>query len=111
MDGISFSKRRILEGDTVLITAKVLNTGDGSAANVPIRFKDGDSLIGPDRVIPVIASGDSGQAQIAWITLGKVGHHTIHVKADPLDSIQELSKTDNEAYADALVESNVPPSL
>lgn len=108
-DGIAFSKRHILEGDTVMVTARVFNNWDGEARNVAVRFRDGDSLLGPDQVIPVIVPGETAQAQMSWPTTGKPGMHTIRVKADPLDSILESSEKDNEAYADAFVQSTIPP--
>jgi hypothetical protein len=97
---IAFSNPTPAVGDTITITANIKNTGPAPADNVFVQFYDGDPgaggiLIG-GTTITSLPAYSSGQAAIQW-TIPTASAQTIYVVIDPLNSIDELNKTDNIA--------------
>jgi hypothetical protein len=87
---------------SVTINATIHNIGGRNAADVAVRFYDGDPAFGiqisADQIIPLIdREGGIGYAEVNWIAAG-MGPHDIHVVADPDDVIAESNETNNIAY-------------
>ncbi len=87
-------------GDTITIAAIVHNDGPAPADNLSVRFYDGDPtegglLIGETTMLSIPANGNS-QTSISWTT-PNASTHTIFVKIDPSNVIDELNETDNTA--------------
>ncbi len=97
---IIFSDPAPTVGDTITVSATVLNTGTSQAENVLVSFYDGAPalngvLIGEATIASVPAFG-SAQADINW-TIPIASAQIIYVFIDPLNSIDELDESDNSA--------------
>jgi hypothetical protein len=90
-------------GETVTVSVQVHNTGGLPAANVLVKFYDGDpslpttSVIGSTTVASIPAH-QSAPASITWTVKAGVG--TIWVWADPDNALNEYDFTDNKARTD-----------
>lgn len=97
---ISFSTPAPTVGQAITITASIHNTGMAQANNVLIQFYSGDpsqggTLIG-GTTIPSIPAFGSSPASIIW-TIPTASTNGIFVSVDPLNTIDELNKSDNIA--------------
>ncbi len=110
---ISFTPSSINLGDSVQISADVMNIGDASASSVQVNFYDGSlsNQIGTS----TIASINVGETKSATMTYtpSSGGAHEIIVVADPSNAIEEYDETNNNASKTLTViaSSNVPPVL
>jgi len=108
VNSISFEPEIINEGDTAKIVSAVTNIGEGTAQNINLRlYEDGVGV--QDTVYNEILSGDTINIEIPWNTLEKTGYHTIGVRIDPANLIEELSKGNNYLEKMAFVQDTVPP--
>ncbi len=97
---IALSKAKIVEGDTVTVTATIKNVGDAAADDVNVRFSDGVAQIGAIQKISRIAVGGSAQISVAWkpTAAGGVNYdEMIVVNADYGTAIAEKSEENNVA--------------
>ncbi|MFZ3136431.1 MAG: CARDB domain-containing protein [Thermodesulfovibrionales bacterium] len=105
---ITFSNPAPKVGDTVTITAIIHNAGFTSANNVFIQFFDGNPSSGGlaivDATIPSIAANGALSLSLDW-TVTAPGAHKIFVLIDPLNAIEEQTKSDNTASANLTVAS------
>ena len=105
---ITFSNPAPKVGDTVTITAIIHNAGFTSANNVFIQFFDGDPSSGGlaivDATIPSIPANGALSLILDW-TVTAPGAHKIFVLIDPLNAIEEQTKSDNTASANLTVAS------
>ncbi len=97
---ITFSNPAPTVGDTITITANIHNTGSAQADNAVVQFYNGDPnsggiLIGQTTISSITAYGSS-PASITW-TIPTAGAGAIFVKIDPLNTIDELSESDDAA--------------
>ncbi|WP_426212029.1 CARDB domain-containing protein [Massilia sp. TWP1-3-3] len=91
-----------LDGQQVVLSFKVGNSGTASAPPGSARVYDGDPAsggqqIGADLNVPALLVGDSVELKVLWNTLDKVGVHTIVAKVDPDGLLTEATKADNRA--------------
>ena len=91
-----------IDGQSVVLSFKVSNTGSAPAPAGIARFYDGDPAtggtpIGNDIAIPALAMGGSIELQQIWNTFNKVGAHKLVVVVDPSGTVTETSKSDNRA--------------
>jgi subtilase family serine protease len=99
---ITFSKLAPVAGDTIDITANVVNSGPARAENVLVRFYLGDPeqggiLIG-EAVISYIDAFGNAQVTITWtIPATFSGSGKIFVVVNPLNSIDELDNSNGSA--------------
>ncbi|MCK4614598.1 MAG: hypothetical protein KAU14_07335, partial [Thermoplasmata archaeon] len=91
---ISFDKKHPEAGDKIRIEADVYNNGTADAANVLIRFMDGNTTIAEDT--HTIRSGEMADP-IPVVEDYEVteGWHTFKVIVDPDNEIEEVNKTNN----------------
>ncbi len=111
---VTFSNPSPAQGDTVTINAEILNTGYSQAANILVRFYEGDpanggTQIGPDQTVPSLSPNGSATVGVPYDTSGKTGRHGIFIKIDPLDALRELDETDNSSTAYLTI--LLPPDL
>jgi len=96
---MSFSPAFPRQGDTVTVTAQVLNTGE-QPASTKVRFFDGPPAsglqIGPDRAITLAALGQA-TVQASFETASSAAR-AIYVVVDPLNEIVEPDETNNVAF-------------
>ncbi|ODS39172.1 MAG: hypothetical protein A7316_06335 [Candidatus Altiarchaeales archaeon WOR_SM1_86-2] len=98
---ITFSNNDPEVGNQVTITADIRNVGTGNTSNVVVRFYDGDpddsgTEIG-NKTINLILSEETETLEVNWTASS--GIHSIYVKADPDDTIEEFDDSimDNKA--------------
>jgi uncharacterized membrane protein len=109
---ISFSNDNPSEGDTVSISAFIHNNGTKSVTNATVRFSDiydNTTVWTADKLVDVQAGGSAG-ATVSW-TAGGGGRHVILVAADPDGTIDEISKSNNQASRDIPVFSHYTLSV
>ncbi|WP_082507133.1 CARDB domain-containing protein [Duganella sp. Root336D2] len=90
------------DGQSVILSFKVSNTGTTSAPAGVARLYDGDPAtggvsVGNDIAIPPLAIGGSVELQQVWSTFNKEGTHQLVLVVDPSGKVTESSKSDNEA--------------
>jgi|GEM_PF-2425022 len=111
---ITFSNAAPLSTDVIDIGATVTNAGGVNAADVEVRFYDGDPAQGGQQLgsglkFAGIAAGGEGKATLK--TALSAGTHRIYVVADPANTIGESDEDNNKARADLTVEQGPPPDL
>lgn len=89
-------------GDVVAIQAVIKNTGTSGARNVPVQVSaEGPDhqviLVGAEQIIPVLPIGGTFPISVNFDTAGKVGTYALAITIDPVNTISETSKTDNQA--------------
>lgn len=99
-------------GESIAITATVGNSGLETATNVTVRLLDNGATVG-DQTIAAIAPSGTGQATFAISPLTPTGEHILTITVDPLNTIDEITKTNNSAtnriWAKALADLVVQP--
>ncbi len=104
-----------IDGQTVVLSINVSNTGNAPAPAGIARFYDGDPAaggvpIGNDIAIPPLLMGSSVELQQVWNTLGKAGAHKLVLVVDPAGTVTEAGKSDNLAMISLTVGSAPPGS-
>mgnify|MGYP005848726795 CR=1 FL=1 len=103
------------DGDDVIVSITVLNTGAAVAEDVLVQFVDvtngGAEPIGAKQTIDHIHPGMGATLSVTYSTAGKAGDRRIRVVADPHSTVAETSKTDNEAVAVLRVAGRPLPNL
>ncbi|MFN2202119.1 MAG: CARDB domain-containing protein [Caldilineaceae bacterium] len=112
---IGFNPPAPTDGDSVTLTATILNNGSADANDVLVQFVDvtdgGAEPIDRKQTISVIAVGESSVVSVRYDTTGKWGERRIRVVADPHMTIAETSEMDNEAVAVLQVGAAPMPNL
>ena len=103
---LSADPERIAVGGTMTLSAAVANQGQLDAANVPVRFFDGDpgnggAVIG-NVVIDSIPSGEQRTATITWTASG-VKFHRLYAVVDPDNQIAERDESNNSNLKTVMV--------
>ncbi|MEM7126588.1 MAG: CARDB domain-containing protein [Chloroflexota bacterium] len=112
---IGFDQIEVVEGDTVVINATVINNGNRHAENIAVQFIDTtDSVpmpIGTDQAIGSILAGGSATVQVTYDTTNRTGDRKIQVIVDRNNLIFELSEGDNSATSELTVALQPAPNL
>jgi hypothetical protein len=86
-------------GDTVALSATVLNAGDFAIASVPVNFYQGDPSSGGSLIGSVNASdlapGDSKQVSLPWTPVVTNSPYSIYVIVDPSQSLNDANRSNN----------------
>jgi parallel beta-helix repeat protein len=98
---ITFSDFNPAEDQLITISARVHNVGEINLENIVVRFLDGDTLIGEQK-IPFISHHSQGTASIDW-KAGDAGFHLIKVVVDPYNDFVEEDEENNEATRSVFV--------
>ncbi len=92
---------------TTTIRAVVNNSGNKGTSNVLVTFYyDGNNQIGEGVMIPAVAAGSTGRADIEWV--GSMGTHVIKAVADETDAINESNEGNNFRTRSMYFKSNDP---
>ncbi|HEV8360419.1 MAG TPA: CARDB domain-containing protein [Candidatus Thermoplasmatota archaeon] len=83
------------EGQATTMGATLRNVGDRDAANVVVRFTEDDVVVGTQTVASIAAGAT--RAVSAAFNAGNEGTHTYEVRADPDNTIPEVSEANNAA--------------
>jgi subtilase family serine protease len=99
---ITISPAPALETGTASLHAKVFNRGFSPATDVQVDFYDGVSGENGNThlgsvIIPVIAPGESGDAQLDWVNIPVSGERKITVIIDQHNLIDEINENNNIA--------------
>lgn len=109
--GIAFSSNPALEGEQVNAQATITNLGTVAESNVTVRFFAGDPDAGgtliADSVVPSISIGGEGIAAAVVDTLSLPASGEVFVVADPDSTVTETDETNNIAFANLDVVSNM----
>lgn len=107
-ENVGFSTASPVTGDTVTVTALVVNNGSAAAEDVRVQFREvleeSSVPIGDPQTIASIDVGGSGVAQIDYEAAGEPGERTIEVTVDPFNLIPESNESDNQASRTITVE-------
>ncbi|HUI29839.1 MAG TPA: CARDB domain-containing protein [Candidatus Acidoferrales bacterium] len=90
-------------GQDVTFNLTIHNYGSIAASNVAVVAYDGNPDLGVAPVllrqtVPVITAGDSARLSFSMVIPPGWQYHSIYVKVDPNNSINELNKSNNEAF-------------
>ena len=101
---INFSKDWPNINEEIVITAQVVNKGLASAANIPVKFYDGEpgkqgTVVIGTAVIPSLDIGATSSVSIIWSATPS-GQYKIYVVADPDNAIPEGNELNNSGYAE-----------
>lgn len=95
---ISAPAGRIREGNTVTVTATILNTGPGNAPASKTEFLyDGFKVLGLVNT-PALGVGQAANVTVAWNTKGVKGEHSIRATADKAGAVAEELEGNNAAH-------------
>jgi len=97
---IYFSADNPIEGESVIITAYIMNKGNETQKDIDIRFfeatlDDSGLQIGKGGVIVGLRTGEVGKVEAKW--RAKSGQNTIYVIVDPDNVIAESNEKNNQA--------------
>jgi subtilase family serine protease len=98
---IVFSETNPSEGQSVRISATVLNDGTLNVENVAVQFLDCSQMIG-EELISSISHHSEGTVSVDWTAEGE-GFHLIKVVIDPRNEIVERDEENNDATRSLLV--------
>lgn len=102
-------------GDTVTLTAVILNTGPVDARRVAVHLVDethGEAArIGPEVIAPLVPAGGSASVQLIYDTTDRPGVRRLRILVDPNNLIPESNDTDNAATILVSVTSAPLPNL
>ncbi|MBN1208650.1 MAG: PD40 domain-containing protein [Myxococcaceae bacterium] len=110
---VQLSATQVTEGETVLATVRVLNTGYAEARNVLVQAFDSlGRPLGTGVQVALIEAGDSAQLLLSLDTLQSGGSSQVFVVADPEGTLDEGKESDNRAAVPLFVsEAPTPPDL
>ncbi|MEO6666865.1 MAG: CARDB domain-containing protein, partial [Nitrospiria bacterium] len=109
---VTVSSSTIPEGQSLTVTAQVMNRGaDVGGAEVALFLGDptaGGVNLGPRIIATILAHGRT--ATVSWTvdTLGRAGSHTVVAVADPNAAIPEIDETNNRGTVSVTI---VPSGL
>jgi len=83
-------------GDSLTVTATVVNIGLEAATGVVVRLLDNGAAIG-EQTIPAVNPGATVPATFVIAPFAAVGEHILTVAIDPANAINEVSKANNSA--------------
>ncbi len=111
---ISFSKNNPTEGDIIEIQASIRNFGSAVSFDVTLEFYDGNPDAGGELILSSVIHGINKEENviksIAWDTAGEAGSHSIYVRIDPKNLIDESNKDNNKASQEIVV-SSIPSGI
>lgn len=114
-DNIGFNPPGPAEGDEVLISLTVLNTGGADAEDVQVQFADvtdgGLRPIGSPLTLAQVPAGGSAIATARFDTGSKAGERRIRATIDGLSMIPETDETDNSASRNLQIAGEAAPNL
>jgi hypothetical protein len=97
---ITYSEPEIQDHSNLTINATVHNTGNDNATDVNVSLYI-DEEYNQSINIPLINLSDNSTATLYWIASS--GSHNITIMVDPLDAIEELNETNNNATNSTIV--------
>ena len=88
-------------------SATIANVGGGAASSVAVRFVVDGAVVGTDRIIGTLAPGATATVTSdSWPAKRRGGQHTVEVRIDPVNAIEESNEANNNASASFSVPGN-----
>ena len=92
LSGLSYNPKRLVAGKAATVTVKVFNQGEVNVENVTIRFYEGGTILGTER-LSRMPSNSNKTATFTWVP--KDGRHGITFKVDPDNTLVETDEKNN----------------
>ena len=83
------------EGDPVIVSATITNTGDGPASSSQTEFRLDDGTVLGLVDTPALAAGDSATVEVGWDTRGANGEYVVSATGDAGGVVAEANEANN----------------
>ncbi len=93
LSGLKYNPTKPVAGKAATVTVKVFNQGEVNVDNVTVRFYEGGTILGTERINHLSASSNK-TATFTWVP--GAGKHTIRFLVDPDNTIIESDRTNNQ---------------
>jgi len=92
LSGLTYNPKRLVAGKAATVQVKVFNQGEVNVENVTIRFYEGGTILGTERLSRMPANSNK-TATFTWVP--KDGRHGITFKVDPDNILVETDEKNN----------------
>lgn len=93
LSGLSYSPKRLVAGKAATVKISVFNQGEVNVENVTIRFYEGGTILGTERLVRMPANSNK-TATFTWVP--QDGRHGITFKVDPDNTLVETDEKNNQ---------------
>jgi PGF-CTERM protein len=93
LSGLSYSPKRLVAGKAATVKINVFNQGEVNVENVTIRFYEGGTILGTERLVRMPANSNK-TATFTWVP--QDGRHGITFKVDPDNTLVETDEKNNQ---------------
>lgn len=100
------SSQKPKEGDRVMVSATVSNTGNGAAGASTTEFRLQDGTLLGTATTPALAAGASATVQVGWDTRGLNGEHVVSARADAGSTVTESAEGNNVGQLTVTIKGN-----
>jgi uncharacterized membrane protein len=91
--GLTYSPKRLVAGKAATVKVNVFNQGEVNVENVTIRFYEGGTILGTERLARMPANSNK-TATFTWVP--QDGRHGITFKVDPDNTLVETDEKNNQ---------------
>jgi uncharacterized membrane protein len=91
--GLTYSPKRLVAGKAATVKVNVFNQGEVNVENVTIRFYEGGTILGTERLSRMPANSNK-TATFTWVP--QDGRHGITFKVDPDNTLVETDEKNNQ---------------
>jgi len=93
LGGLSYNPKRPVAGKAATVTVKVYNKGEVNVENVTVRFYEGGTILGTERLSRMPANANK-TATFTWVP--QEGRHSITFRVDPDNTLVETDEANNQ---------------
>jgi subtilase family serine protease len=93
LGGLSYNPKRLTSGKAATVTVKIFNTGEVNVENVTVRFYEGGTILGTERLSRMPANSNK-TATFTWVP--QDGRHGITFRVDPDNTLVETDENNNQ---------------
>lgn len=93
LSAVSYNPKKLNSGKAATVTVKVYNQGEVNVENVTIRFYEGGTILGTERLSRMPANSNK-TATFTWVP--QKGKHGIQFKVDPDNTLVETDEKNNQ---------------
>jgi uncharacterized repeat protein (TIGR01451 family) len=93
LSGLSYSPKKLVAGKAATVKVNVYNQGEVNVENVTIRFYEGGTILGTERLSRMPANSNK-TATFTWVP--QDGRHSITFKVDPDNTLVETDEKNNQ---------------
>ena len=92
LSAVSYNPKRLTTTKVATVTVKVFNQGEVNVENVTIRFYEGGTILGTERLSRMPANSNK-TATFTWVP--QKGSHNIQFRVDPDNTLVETDEKNN----------------